>query len=1112
MMPDMEFSLLGPLVVRRGSSEVPIAGDRARRALALLALSAGRPVAVDRLVEEVWDSPPEGAANALQSLISRLRRALGADAPIERDAESYRLRVPPETVDAWRFEEGLAAARSGDGEALERALAEWHGEPLLGLGDTGAIAGERLRLQTLHRSALLMRAAARLEAGGDAMLTGDLQTICASSPLDEEAHALLLRALVAAGREAEALTRYEELRQRLREDLGADPAPSLQELHRAILRHDPAIRPPPAAVTGPTNLRRPLTSFIGREEDVRELRRRLRSHRLVTIVGPGGAGKTRLSQEVAGGLRDDFGDGVWLVELASVREGSEVVPAVLRTLSSHLGAVAELVQSLSGDPLLGLVAALEDRRLLLLLDNCEHVVERAAEVAEALASGTAAVALLATSREPLGAPGELLWPIGALGGDGAGPGAAVRLFGERAQAVDPGFRLDVRTEPLAERICADLDGLPLAIELAAARLRTLTLQEVADRLEDRFRLLTAGRRRVGERHQTLRAVVDWSWDLLLPVERTLLRRQAVFAAAADVEGVERACAGLGGDDDVPRDQVLEVLSALVDRSLVVIEDREGRTFYRLLETVRAYALDRLRESGEEEVVREAHARWCCWLAESAAPHLRRRDQRRWLARLDAARAELWTGIQWAIGTGRKELAVRLAAALGWYLGLRGQRDRHREWSQAALELPGEVPPLLLARALTEMVGLGVNPAADPIRDPEHLAAARTAFAAAGVPPGDDLRLRELAARMPVLREHPEEGPRLSDDLATLRREARDPWVRAISWPTEAFALIAWVPEAERRGRVEEAFAAGVEECRQVGDDWALAGTLTGLSVCAQARGDRTAAEAYLDEAFRRAAAIGWSEDVVWILIALTVSVGVGAAAEGILSSAWGSPEMDALMERGLDQAQRLGTSPVGVAAGYVFLGSLAQRRGDVDLAARSFALSLAQDLPGHSDAETPIRVVATAGLAWARERQGRTAEVWPLLARAAGILRRFGLDRVGEVGPEALDAEVAPEAAMGLVWLAGCCRIAARTLGREGDPKAALNLLGAAAKAVSLLPAAFREGAENNWLLEGPNAEDEEHARARLDPAAAAAAYAHGQSVPWRDLIATLESRAGAHP
>ncbi|MBO0743660.1 MAG: winged helix-turn-helix domain-containing protein [Candidatus Dormibacteraeota bacterium] len=596
----MEFSLLGPLVVRRGSAEVPVAGERARRALALLALSPGRPVAVDRLVEEVWESPPEGAANALQSLVSRLRRTLGTDAPIEREGDTYRLAVAPQTVDAWRFERALMAARAGEAGALDRALDEWHGQPLLGLGERGAIAAERLRLQDLHRTALRMRAAVRLDAGGDPTLAGDLQVLCAANPLDEELHALLLRALVAAGREAEALTRYEDLRQRLRDELGADPAPALQDLHRAILRHDPAVRPRPRKREGPTNLRRPLTSFIGRDEDRRRLTERLRGHRLVTIVGTGGAGKTRLAQEVAARLRGEFDGGVWLVELAAVREEGEVARAILSTLAPHVGTVAEVLQSLAPDPVLGLVAALEDRRLLLLLDNCEQVAGSCAEIAEALAGGTPGVAVLVTSREPLGVPGEVLWPVGPLGGEGEGADAAVRLFADRAQAVDPGFRLDEETRPLVERICVDLDRLPLAIELAAARLRTLTLREIADRLADRFRLLGTGPRRAGERHQTLRAVVDWSWDLLLPVEQTLLRRLAVFAGGCDVEAVEQTCAGLGGAGDLPPDQALEVLSALVDRSLVVREERGGRTFYRLLETVRAYALERLRESGEQE--------------------------------------------------------------------------------------------------------------------------------------------------------------------------------------------------------------------------------------------------------------------------------------------------------------------------------------------------------------------------------------------------------------------------------------------------------------------------------------------------------------------------------
>lgn len=1110
MMPDVEFSLLGPLVVRRGSTEVPVAGERARRALALLALAAGRPVAVDRLLDEIWESPPDGAANALQSLISRLRRTLGHEAPIAREDDTYRLTVPPHAVDAWRFERAVAAARAGEAGALERALREWHGEPLLGLGDRGVIAAERVRLRDLHRAAQTMQARARLEAGGDATLTADLRALCGASPLDEELHLLLLRALVAAGREAEALARYDELRRRLRDELGADPAAALQDLHRAILRHDPAARPPSPRTDGPTNLRRPLTSFVGRDEDRRGLVERLRTHRLVTIVGAGGAGKTRLAQEVAAALRADFDGGVWLVELAAVREPAEVARAVLSTLAPHVGAVADLLRSLAGDPLPGLVAALDDRRLLLLLDNCEQVVARCAEVADALAAGTSGVVVLATSREPLGVAGEILWPLGPLGGEGdegGEPDAAVRLFTDRARAVDPGFRLDGETRAAVERICADLDRLPLAIELAAARLRTLTLTEIADRLADRFRLLATGRRLAGERHQTLRAVVDWSWDLLVPVERTLLRRLAVFAGACDLEAVERACAGLGGAHDLPADQTLEVLSALVDRSLVATEQRDGRTRFRLLETIRAYALDRLREAGEEEAVRDAHAEWCRQLAEAAAPHLRSREQGPWLDRLDAAAVELRAALEWTTGANRKQAAVRLGAALGWYLGLRGLRDRHREWLGAALDLPGDIPPLLRARALVEMVPLGINPVADPARHPGYLAQARAAFAAAGEPVSGELRLRELTARMARLREHPDEGPRLSEDLATLRREARDPWVRAASWPTEAFAMIAWVPEAERRARVEEAFSHAVEECRQVGDDWALAAALTGLSVCAQARGDRTAAEAYLDEAFHRSARLGWSEDVVWVLISLTVAVGVAAAAEGDLRGAWGSPEMDALMERGLDEAQRLGTSPLGVAAGYVFLGSLAQRRGDVDLAARCFSLSLAQSVPEGSPAEASIRVVAATGLAWARERQGRPGDVWPLLGQAAAVLRGYGLERPGAEG--APDGEVTPEVSMGLIWLASCCGIAARTLLAEGAPARALTLLGAASAAVSRLDPEFRRQVRDNWLPEGDTAEEEQRARSQLGEAEATAAFARGQATPWRDLLTAL---AGSGP
>ncbi|MGH8179595.1 MAG: ATP-binding protein, partial [Steroidobacteraceae bacterium] len=650
------------------------------------------------------------------------------------------------------------------------------------------------------------------------------------------------------------------------------------------------------------------------------------------------------------------------------------------------------------------------------------------------------------------------------------------------------------------RICGGLDGLPLANEMAAARLRTLTLPEIADRSADRIRLLTSQRRLGSERHQTLRAVVDWSWDLLEPIEQVLLRRLAVFAGACDLAAVEGCCAGLGGADDVPADQVLEVLSALVDRSLAVIEPEGGRTVYRLLETVRAYGLDRLRESGEEEATRQAHARFHCDLAEAAAPHLRDREQVAWLERLDIARAELRAAIQWAIRAGRKEPAVRLGTALSWYCGLRGLRERHREWLTAALAIPGSIAPLQRAQALTSLVSFGVNPDVDPPRDQETIAEARVAFAEAGLPPSGELLLREMAGWLGRVRGDPAEGERLSADLASLRHDPVDPWVQAGSWAVEAFSLTTWAPPEERRARVEAAFEHGVEGYRQVGDDWGLAGALTGLAVCTQARGDGTSAAAHLDEAFSRAGRIGWSEDVVWVLIGLTASL---AVREGSMRGGLPGTETDGLLQRGLEQAQALGTSALGVAAGYVFLGATAQRRGATDLAARCFSLALAQEVREGSQARTPMHLAATAGLAWAREREGDTRAAWEQLGRASEVLRAFGAQILGR-RPAGDGAN--PELRMTLGWLAGCCRIGARVQLRAGDGERTLMLLGAARGLLAGTTAEERAQVAESWPPDEVSDEElERRGRVAVGAEHAEAALARGAAMPPRDVHAALE-------
>jgi predicted ATPase/DNA-binding SARP family transcriptional activator len=783
-MDHVRYRILGTTqALRPDGTSVPVGGARLRALLTVLALRPGRTVPVSALVDEVWDGdPPADATGALQALVGRLRRALGADT-VTSSAGGYGLAAAPDDIDLHRFErltaEGQRALADGDpakaAAVLDDALGLWGGPALADLPDRGAQAS---RWETRYLDARRARFTAALALGEAEQALPDLTALCDGHPLDEPLQALRLRALRDAGRGAEALAAYEEVRQLLADRLGSDPGPELRSLHtRLLLGGDdggdggghaggggvggtadavprfpgspivpgapatraPATPPSPAAPflpgarpspetpetpgspespqpsvptgrTGspahpaatsatpppdtppPGNLRARLTSFVGRDTDIDAIRDDLAAARLVTLLGPGGAGKTRLSQEAAERAGAVAPDGVWLAELAPVDDPAAVPEAVLTAVGARetvlRGAGAEEMRAAVADrhdePLERLVEHCARRRMLIILDNCEHVVDAAARLVASLLERCPGLTVLATSREPLGVPGELLRPVEPLPEP-----YALRLLADRGAAARPGFRTGDDPEACAE-ICRRLDGLPLAIELAAARLRMLTPRQIADRLDDRFRLLTSGSRTVLPRQQTLRAVVDWSWELLDEGERDVLRRLSVFAGGCDLAAAEAVCGPTA----------LEALGSLVDKSLVVAAPSgDDGMRYRLLETVAEYASERLAESGLHRETRRAHLTYYRELARTTDPLLRCAGQRAAVGRFEREYENLRTALRHAVAERDEQEGICLILSLAWYWQMRDLRLEARNWC-------------------SEVMTLGPDPFTEPVRRAE----------------------------------------------------------------------------------------------------------------------------------------------------------------------------------------------------------------------------------------------------------------------------------------------------------------------------------------------------------------------------------------------------------
>ncbi|MGY1867694.1 MULTISPECIES: BTAD domain-containing putative transcriptional regulator [Nocardia] len=1025
----MRFGVLGPLTVwTDAGAVVPIPGAKVRALLADLLVTPGQPVSGDRLVDDIWaDDPPGNPAGTLAAKASQLRRALEDAEPGGRDLvvsppPGYRLATSD--IDAQEFRALMASARAATEpaervRALTAAVAVWRGPAFADFRDAPFAQPAIAQLEEQRLVAVEELAEARLSLGEYREVAGELAAFVAAHPLRERLRAAHLRALYGAGRQAEALDGFEDLRRRLDDELGIDPGPQLAALHRAILEQDlPLAAPPPETVVTrrrTSNVPAQRTELIGRDADLAQVCDAVATARLVTLTGPGGVGKTRLSLAAAAALTERFAHGSWLVELGALQPTSTDGTSFLAdAVAGVLG-----ISAADGADFTGLLCdALSDRELLLVLDNCEHVVDRAAELAESLLGAAPGLHILATGREPLRLPGEdivalepLEVPARDAGLDEIARTGAVRLFVTRARAGARDFVLDADTAAPVATLCRRLDGIPLALELAATRVRALGVHEIVARLDNRFKLLATGHRGVPPRQQTLAAMIDWSWGLLDATEQAVLRRLAVHTGGCTLAAAEAVCSGEGAAT-VDESVVADVIARLVDRSLVHMAGRR----YRLLESVAAFGLDRLADAGEFDATHLAHHRYHLRLAERAEPELYGADQRRWLRWLDEDTANLRAALDGFVRAGAADRALRLVNALAWYWQLRGRLSEARRWLDAALALGGSPPHR--ARALAWSVGF--------------------AFQQGEFGAGAAERAAVLALYDTV--DDPAGRARAELFLGSSALESGD--------VTESESLLRkTLPVFE-----------------ELGDRWGVAAGHVALAKAAHNRVDlaalerhaRTAARLFaeLDDRWGRLQAAEWLGGLAELTGDLAAAADIHAEALGLAQELelWGQACTHlswmgwiAMQNTDFDRARALGEQAQRIAAehGYepgrlfaaVVLAFTARRGGRSEIAEQILRELLA--LPLAEGAETPLFLpMLQVELGYIHERRDDPAAAFALYLNAFDGAQRIGAPR---------------DTAFALAALASA-------LAGMGEPDTAARLLGAAAavreiNGIALLPA-----------------------------------------------------------
>jgi predicted ATPase/DNA-binding SARP family transcriptional activator/tetratricopeptide (TPR) repeat protein len=996
----VEFGLLGPLEVRDADgAKVPVGGPRVAALLAMLALRAGQVVSADRLMEDLWaENPPAGATNALQSLVARLRRCLSEPDMVRSTRPGYLLNASPAAVDVSRFDQFVAQGRrvlaAGDPQSgsklLGEALSLWRGDALADFQYEEWAQPEVVRLTESRLAVIEDRAEADLACGLHRELVGPLEALVAESPLRERLRGLLMLALYRSGRQGEALRVFQDGRRLLADDLGLEPGTQLRRLEAAIAAGDPSLELAAQEIKAPgrparprNNLKAPLTATVGRVHEICELCELIRQRRLVTVTGVGGAGKTRVALEVARAVQAGFPGGAWMVELAALADPDGIAPAIATVMEIPV----------SGDTtagsLAGVASYIGDAETLIVLDNCEHLIGETARVAEELLASCAELTILATSREGIGLPGERIWPLPPLNVEDA-----TAMFAECAGAADVRFQLTTETTPVVEDVCRRLDGLPLAIELAAARVRAFPVAQIADRLDDRFRLLTGGARTALPRQQTLRAVVDWSYDLLFDEERTVFQCLSVLASSWDLATAEALCS----DQDLPSPDVDDIVGHLVDKSLLSVEHIEGKPRYSMLQTLAQYGRERLTESGSADEVRARHAAWFAELARRSRAAFRGVGQAQWLRSVTDGMDDLRAAFEYALDDGDTDVALTIAGGLGWYWWLTGRAHEGLRWLDRALSDPNGGDLEVRAWALTW--GEYLRLPAGRLDQSADQTGALSLWKQTGDRVGWAV-CAFLMAQLELAQARPGRAAELMGRSRAAFDEAEGPWEEGI-----VFFLDGHIAERDSDlPAAETAFTVAARRLGAAGDAFRTAVSLGHQGELAAARGDYETSASALAKAALGLSELGLWGQYVFVTVSracLAMKLGDLELAEGLQSEALqlaramapttlalalssiadrhlGSGEPGAAIEAAeqtLDLYQRTDI-PAGASVAYGLLGAAAEAEGDINGAADRYRRALTEARRGEDPPAVAFALEGLAGVA-------ASSDHWPRAARLLG--------------------------------------------------------------------------------------------------------------------------------